>query len=267
MDDFLLRALAGGAGVALAAGPLGCFVLWRRMAYFGAALSHSALLGIAAGFLLGVSLTAGIFVFCLLMAALLALLERERALATDTLLGILAHAALALGLVAIAFLEGLRVDLLGYLFGDILAVSRHDLYLIYATAVGSLLVLWRIWRPLLSLTVNEDLAAAEGVPVPAVRLAFVLMMASVIAVGMKVVGLLLIVSLLIIPAAAARRFSATPEGMAAVAALAGVVSVALGLLASLHWDVPSGPAIVVMATLLFAASLCWPGRRAPAAQA
>nr|VFK31552.1 MAG: zinc transport system permease protein [Candidatus Kentron sp. MB] len=251
MDEFFVRALLGGIGIASVAGPLGCIVVWRRMAYFGAALSHSALLGIALGLLAGVSPTLGVLVFCLIFAILLSLLERQKTLASDTLLGILAHGSLALGLLAISLMEPLRVDPMAYLFGDILAIGRQDLVLIYALAVPILGILIAIWRSLLSVTIHEDLAAVEGVPVARVRLVFVLMLACVIAVGMKAVGTLLIVSLLIIPAAAARRMANSPERMAAVAALFGVISVIGGLAASLQWDMPPGPAIVVAATLLF----------------
>lgn len=260
MDDFFVRAMLGGIGVALAAGPLGCIVIWRRMAYFGAALAHSALLGLALGFVLGIDLRLGVLAVCLLLAVCLALLEKQRLLASDTVLGIVAHGALALGLVALALVESLRVDLLGYLFGDVLAIGKTDVYLIFVLAAGSIAVLVRIWRSLLAITVNPELAAVEGIAVERVRIVFVLMLAVVIAIGMKVVGILLIISLLIIPAAAARRLSSTPEQMAFAAALVGVASVVLGLLGSLHWDLPAGPAIVLMATVLFAAGMAVPAR-------
>lgn len=261
MDDFIFRAMLGGIGVALIAGPLGCFLVWRRMAFFGHALSHSALLGVAVGFMIGINLIAGILVFCLLVAVLLIMLERQRILASDTLLAILAHGALALGIVSVARLEHLRIDLMGYLFGDILAVSLQDLILIYALVVITAVVLALIWRPLLSATVLEDVAAVEGVPVTRVQLLFVLLIAAVIAVGMKIVGILLIVSLLIVPAAAARRLSRTPEQMALVSTIIGVLSVILGLLVSLRWDLPAGPSIVIVAVSVFAIITAWPGRR------
>lgn len=258
MDDFLFRALLGGIGVALAAGPLGSFVVWRRMAYFGDTLAHSALLGVALGVLLGISETIGVMVLCVLLAVLLVLLERQRLLASDTLLGIFAHTALSLGLVALAFLETVRVDLVSYLFGDILAVSTSDLYWIWGGGTLALLLLAWIWRPLLALTVHEELARVEGVPVTRVRLGFMILIALVIAVAMKVVGVLLITSLLIIPAAAVRRFARTPEAMAGLASLAGCIAVALGLWASLRWDTPTGPSIVVAAAALFMVTALWP---------
>ncbi len=251
MDDFILSALAAGIGVALVAGPLGCFVVWRRMAYFGATLAHAALLGIALGFLFDIDIRLGIIFISVAVSALVVGLERARRLADDTLLGILAHGALAFGLVCLAFLEPVRIDLMAYLFGDILAVDGGDIAWIYGGGAAALAVLAAIWRRLLSLTVQEDLARVEGVKVTAVRLAFMLVMALVIAVAMKIVGVLLIVSMLIIPAAAARRFAATPEQMAAFAAIIGCIAVAGGLGASLIWDTPAGPSIVAVATVIF----------------
>ena len=254
MDDFLLRALAAGLGVALVTGPLGCFVVWRRQAYFGAALAHAALPGVALGILLDLNAAVGVAVVCLLVALLAAALEGQRRLASDTLLGIMAHGALALGLVAVALIEGMRVDLLGYLFGDILAVSWSDVAWIAAGGGLALGLLGLIWRQLLALTVHEELAAVEGVAVARTRLLFMVVMALVIASGMRVVGILLIVSLLIVPAAAARRFAATPEQMALLAAAIGAASVAGGLAVSLAWDTPAGPSMVLVAVAVFAVS-------------
>ena len=261
MDDFFLRALLGGIGVAVAAGPVGCFIIWRRMVYFGAALAHSALLGVALGFLLGIDLTIGIVALCVFLALLFVALERQHLLPTDTLLGVLAHVALAGGLVMVAFLTNLRVDLMGYLFGDILAVTNTDLAVIATLAAITVVGMMLMWRSLLSITVNEDLAAVEGVPVARVRLGFVLMVAGVVAIGMKIVGMLLILSLIIIPAAAARRVASTPQRMALLAVVFGVLSVVAGLYASLYWDLPSGPLIVVAAALFFGLTQAWPRAR------
>ena len=255
LDDFVLRALLGGLGVAALAGPLGCFVVWRRMAYFGNALAHSALLGIAIGVLLSLDLTAATLGVCLAFAGTLVLLQRQRQLATDTLLGILAHVALALGLIALGALESVRVDLSAYLFGDVLAIDRGDLLWILLGGAAVLLALLALWSPLLAATVHQELAQAEGVATGRVEAVFMLLMALAVAVGMKIVGILLIVSLLIIPAAAARQLARSPEQMALLAAAAGMLAVALGLGASLAWDTPAGPSIVVAAALVFFLSL------------
>lgn len=254
IDDFVIRALVAGIGVAAVAGPLGAFVVWRRMAYFGDALSHSALLGVAIGILLGVNLNLTIVALCLALALIIVALQHQQRLASDTLLGIMAHASLSVGLLAISFMEGVRVDLMGYLFGDILAVTTRDILWIYGGGVVALAVLAIIWRPLLAMTVHEELARVEGVNVTATRAAFMLLVALVIAVSMKLVGVLLITSLLILPAAAARRFARTPEQMGILAAVAGALAVSLGIAASLRWDTPTGPSIVVAASALYAAT-------------
>ena len=255
LDDFLWRAVLGGLGVALSAGPLGCFVVWRRMAFFGASIAHAALLGVALGLILAIDPILGIAITGIVFAIAIVLLQRQTRLASDTLLGILAHAALAAGLVAISFRQDLRADLIGYLFGDILAVTTGDLLWIYLGVGLSLAVLVAIWRPLLAMTVHEELARAEGIPVLAIQLVFALLMAIVIAVSMKIVGVLLIVSLLIIPAAAARPFARSPEQMAGMAALIGAAAVGGGLSASFQWDTPSGPSVVIAAFAIFLASL------------
>ena len=261
MGDFFVRALVGGIGVALVTGPLGCFVVWRRMAFFGDSLAHGALLGVAIGVAAGIDVNIAILAVCVGLALFLLGLERQKRLAADTLLGILAHGTLALGLVAASLVKGARIDLMGYLFGDVLAITISDLYWIYGGGLVVLLVLGAFWRPLLALAVHAELARAEGVPVRAARLVFMLLVALTVAIAMKIVGVVLVTALLIIPAATARRFAATPEIMAVLASLAGAIAVVGGLGASLSWDSPAGPSIVVAALALFVAgsfvALCY----------
>ena len=221
MADFLLYALLAGLALAIVAGPLGSFVVWRRMAYFGDTLSHAALLGVAMGFLLDVSPTIAVTVGCLLLAVLLVTLQQRQSLASDTLLGILAPSTLSLGLVVLSFMHEVRIDLMAYLFGDLLAISPTDLMWILGGSAAVLALLVALWRPLLAITVHEELAMVEGLPVAALRLALMLLIAVVIAVAMKIVGVLLITSLLIIPAAAAQRHARSPEQMALVQGHAG----------------------------------------------
>jgi zinc transport system permease protein len=255
LDDFVWRALLGGLGIAVVAGPLGSFIVWRRMAFFGDALAHSALLGIALALLLQVSLTIGVVVLCLGLALLLTALQQRIDLASDTVLGIFAQSCLAFGLVALSFMDTMRVDLLAFLFGDILAMTALDVMWIYIGGAVVLATLIALWRPMLAITVHEELARIEDVPVERVRFAFVLLLAIVIAAAMKIVGALLITALMIIPAAAARSFARTPEQMAVLAAVMGALAVMGGLSASLLWDTPSGPSVVAVAVVLFAASL------------
>ena len=262
MPDFLVNALLAGLALALVAGPLGSFVVWRRMAYFGDTLAHAALLGVAVGLLLDVSPTLAVTVGCVLLAVLLVTLQQRQPLAADTLLGILAPSTLSLGLVVLSFNREVRIDLLGYLFGDLLAVGPSDLLWIVAGSALVLACLLALWRQLLAVTVHEELAQVEGLPVAGLRLALVLLIALVIAVAMKIVGVLLITSLLIIPAAAAQRHSRTPEQMAIGASLLGMLAVGGGLSLSWFEDTPAGPSIVVCAASLFLLSLALPRRTA-----
>lgn len=254
LDDFFTRALLAGIGLALVVGPLGCFVVWRRMSYFGDTMAHSALLGVGLAFLLDVSLVAGVFTVAVAVSLVLVFLQNRNALPTDALLGILSHSTLALGLVLLAFMTWVQVDLMGFLFGDILAVTRTDLAVIYGGGVVILLGLAAVWRSLLTATVNTEIAEAEGLHPERSKLIFMLIMASVIAMAMKLVGILLITALLIIPAATARRFSSGPEQMAVLASLIGACAVVGGLFGSLRFDTPSGPSVVVAALCIFLVS-------------
>ncbi len=251
IDDFLLRAGAAGVGVALAAGPLGCFVLWRRMAYFGDATAHAAILGVALALLLSVSVTAAVLAVSLAMALAVSALA-ERGLAIDAALGVAAHGALAAGLVAVSLAgAGGAGDLHGYLFGEILAVSGRDLWVIWGGAAVVLGVLgWR-WSALLAATLSADIAQAGGLDPARERRVLTVALAVVVAVALKVVGALLITAMLIIPAAAARPLARSPEAMAAIAAGLGVLAVVGGLSGSLLADTPAGPSVVTAATALF----------------
>ena len=252
LDDFMVRATLAGVGVAFAAAPLGCFVVWRRMAYFGDATAHASILGIALSLALSISVFAGAMLVALIMALTVNMLT-GRGYAMDTLLGVMAHSALAFGLVAVSFLSGIRIDLMAYLFGDILAVSRVDLSVIWGgAALVVALIGWR-WSDLLTATLNEDLAYASGINPKREQLVLTLALAITVAVAIKVVGVLLIAAMLIIPAAAARPLSRTPEGMAMVAAGIGSVSALVGLRAAYVLDTPAGPSIVCVAALIFAA--------------
>ncbi|HHL18570.1 MAG TPA: hypothetical protein ENJ33_02420 [Thiothrix sp.] len=251
IDDFILRALIAGLCVAVMTGGLGVFILWRRMVYFGDTISHASLLGVSLGFLLGVSINIGIIVISLLVALLMVYMQRKRSLGNDTMLGILAHSALSLGLITMGFIEGVQIDLNAWLFGDILAVSYTDLVFLLLATVVVCGILGVIWQPLLSLTVDEDLACVEGVKVTQVGLLYTALIALTVAVTMKVIGALLISSMLIIPAAAARRLVTTPERMALMAIVIGIMAVLGGMLLSWFWDTPAGPSIVMVATTLF----------------
>jgi zinc transport system permease protein len=259
-EPFFQRALLAGLGIALVAGPVGCFIVWRRMAYFGETLAHSGLFGVGLGLLLGFSLTLGAVATAVAVAILLMLMKRQRVLATDTLLGILSHSSLALGLITVGLVTGAAGDHMDLLFGDILTVSSRDVMIVWGGGAAVLFVLAFFWRDLIAISVHEDLAQAEGVNVQRVELGFILLIALMTAISMKIVGLLLITALLVIPAAAARRLSATPERMAVIAAGMAGVAVVSGLAMSAFANAISGPAIVLSAGLLFVLTLAIPQR-------
>ena len=253
LDDFFMRAVLAGLGLALVAGPLGSFVVWRRMAYFGDSTAHAAILGVAMALAFEVSIYAGTLAVAVAMACLVSALV-TRGQAMDTILGVLSHSALAVGLVAISFVPAARSDLSSYLFGDILAVGRADLVLIWTGAALVLAVLVLRWQRLVTSSLNEELAMAAGIDPRVERLVLSLALAVVVALAIRVVGSLLISAMLIVPAAAARTWARTPERMAAGAALIAAASVILGLWASLRLDTPAGPSIVTAAAIFFVAS-------------
>ena len=254
LDDFLIRAVLAGVGLSLATGPLGSFVVWRRMAYFGDATAHAAILGVALALAFSISVTLGTLVVALVVGLSVSALSK-RGHAIDTTLGVLAHSGLALGLVAISFIRDVRIDLNAFLFGDILTVSVSDLAVIWGGSVLVLaLLVWR-WSALLTTTVNEELAASAGINPRREQMILTLALAIVVALALKVVGALLIASMLIVPAAAARGFAKTPEGMAATAVVFGMLATIGGIWASYFADTPTGPSIVVVAALIFLISL------------
>ena len=254
-DDFFTRALIAGVGIAIIAGPLGCLVIWRRLSYFGDTLSHSALLGVTLAYAFSINITLSVFVISSVVAILLINLQKRTKLAGDSLLGLLAHSTLAIGLVLIGFLSSIRFDLMGLLFGDILAVTTDDIALVWIGGIIILGILYFIWKSLFSATVNYDLAAAEGMRPEISNLIFTLLLAAVIALSIKMIGALLITGLLLIPAAIARNLSNSPKQMIIVAILAGIASVVLGLFTSLELNTSSGPSIVVVSLALFILSL------------
>jgi zinc transport system permease protein len=256
MISLLLPGFLGGAILCLAAGPLGSFIVWRRMSYFGDTLAHVSLLGVALGFLFNVTPWYTIILVSIVLALLLAILETKPFLAVDTLLGIFAHSALSLGIVVVSLMHGVRVDLMAYLFGDLLSVNYRDLVMIaIGVCIVLLLLAWQ-WRGLLAMTISPELAQVNGVNLTRCRIILMLVTALTIGVSMKFVGSLIITSLLIIPAATARRFARSPEQMALFAVLFGIAAITLGLFFSAQFDTPAGPSVVLAATSLFSVSLC-----------
>lgn len=255
MLELLLPSWLAGVLLTIATGPLGSFIVWRRMSYFGDTLAHSSLLGIAFGLLLNINLFYSIIACTLIFGVLLAWLEKSPQLAIDTLLGIMAHTSLSTGLVVVSLMSNVRIDLIGYLFGDLLSVTIEDIFLILiGVSIVCSIIIWQ-WNSLLSITINQDLAFVDGVKIQRIKVLLMLITAIIIGIGMKFVGALMITSLLIIPAATARRFAKTPEEMAIAAIIVGIFSVTGGLSLSVYYDTPAGPSVVICASALFVLNL------------
>ena len=254
-DDFFIRALVAGLGVALVTGPLGCFIIWRRLSFFGDTLAHSALLGVTLAFSFDINIAFSVFIISSAIALILLKLQKTTNLPGDALLGLLAHSSLAVGLVVIGFLSFIRFDIMGLLFGDILAVTENDLIIIWVGGAIILFVLKLIWKPLFASTVNYELADAEGMKPERVNAIFTILMAAIIAISIKMIGLLLITGMLIIPAAMARNISNNPKQMVLFSIIGGLLSVVIGLFGSLEINTPSGPSIITAGLILFILSL------------
>jgi zinc transport system permease protein len=255
MNEFVIRALAGGGTLALVAGPVGALMLWRKMAFFGAAIAEGAVLGVVGGLLAGAPPIIGAGIVCAAMALVIEWLRLDGRLSDDTVIGVIGHAALALALVLAVYLVHVRVDLIGYLFGDILAITWDDVATSAVGAAAVLIAVLAVWRPLILATAEPEIAAAEGVPVRLLSFVFAFILAAVVALGLRVVGALLIVALLVMPAAAARAFSRTPSAMAIIATVIAAVSIGAGIYLSFLFDWPAGPAIALAATAIFTLSL------------
>ena len=251
LDDFFIRALIAGLGIALVTGPLGCFVIWRRLSFFAGTLAHSSLLGVTLAFSFDINISFSVLLISSAVALILLRLQKTTKLPSDALLGLLAHSSLAIGLVVIGYLSYIRFDIMGLLFGDILAVNKRDLLVIWAGGAIILLVLKIIWKPLFASTVNYELAEAEGMKPEKINAVFTILMAAVIAISIKMVGILLITGMLIIPAAMARNLANNPRQMIVFSIIGGVLSVFIGLYSSLQFNSASGPSIITAALVLF----------------
>ena len=254
-DDFIIRAFVAGIGLALITGPLGCFIIWRRLSYFGDTIAHSALLGVVIAYAMNFNLIIAVFAVSCFIALSLLFLQKRTNLPDDALLGLLAHSVLAIGLVLLGILSFIRIDLMGLLFGDILSVNITDVLFVWVGGSIVLIVLILIWRPLFAATVNLELAKAEGLNADLANAIFTILIASVIAISIKIVGILLITGLLIIPAAASRNLSSTPIQMAIISSVIGLVSVVLGIQTSMIWNSPTGPTILAIALGVFILTL------------
>ncbi|MDG2951821.1 zinc ABC transporter permease subunit ZnuB [Exercitatus varius] len=255
MLEILLPAWLTGILLSFITAPLGAFVVWRKMAYFGDTLAHSALLGVALGIFLNIDPYLSILILTVILAVVMVWLESNTQYSVDTILGIIAHSCLSLGVVTVGLLQNVRVDLMGYLFGDLLAVTFEDLQMIAIGVILVLSVLIYLWQPLISTTVSPELAQVEGINIRRMRFILMILTALTIALSMKFVGALIITSLLIIPAATARRFARTPEMMAIIAVFVSMIAVSMGLMLSAFYNTAAGPSVVICSACLFLLSL------------
>lgn len=251
LDDFFTRALIAGIATAALTGPIGCFIIWRRLSFFGDTLAHSTLLGVSLGLLLSVHQTLSVVIVAVIISACLQWFTKKASLSSDASLGILSHGALAVGLLIVSFLPPSQIDITAVFFGDILATSQQDVWIIVTGLMVGGAILFKIWHPLLVATINPDIAIAENMKTKSAEIIFTALLTMVIAFSFKIVGVLLISALLVIPAAAARQLAKTPETTAIFAAIFGALSVIGGLSGSLFHDLPTGPAIVCLSLMCF----------------
>ena len=253
-DDFMIRAVAAGIGFSTIAGPMGCFVIWRRLAFFGDTLAHASLCGVALSLFMEINPLLGVFFVCSSIGLLLTRLKSRHDLSSDTALAVISHGSLALGILSLSLFKGTRFDFNAYLFGDILSVTSQDVSIIFLSGVGILSTLIYIWPRLLSMTLAEDLAAVEGVAIYRINLIYITLLAIFVAFSFKIIGALLITALLILPASTAQSFAKSPEQMACLSSLIGIAMVLGGVCLSHLYDLPTTPAIVMVGMILFVCS-------------
>ena len=249
-ESYISNALFAGICVAIIGGGLGCFVVWKKMAYFGDSLSHSSLLGIALGIALGINTTIGTFLVCSVFAGLLVYLQNKKIFSNDTLLGILAHSSLSIGIVSISLLNK-KVNLDSYLFGDILTVTSEELLWFFIATLLVVIALSIIWNKLVLMTIDENIAKSESINTNVIQTIFLTLLIIFVATCVKIVGILLITSMLIIPAASAKQISNSPLQMGINSSIIGILSIILGLYSSVLFDTPTGPTIIVMLVIIF----------------
>lgn len=257
LNDIVGRAILAGIGIAVPAAAIGCFLIWRRMAFFGDALGHTAVLGVALGAILQINIYCFIVVICLVVSLLLGRVSKRSYLPADIWLSIFSYGALAIGIMLMAKTPWLRLEPETILFGDILAIDYTDLITIYAAGAILAVLLFYFWRALIQLTVDEDLAAAAGINVGLFKTLFLFVMAIVTAVGLKTVGALMLPGLMIIPAITVSRSSNSPEQMILTAIIVSIAAVVIGITQSFYFDLLTGPSIVVASLSILIVTRLW----------
>ncbi len=248
LDDFLIRSLLAGTLMVLVAAPMGCLMVWQRLAFLADTLGHASVLGIALALVMAVQPVFGVLLVIGVIMVILRLSTGDRPVAlSESMLAIVSHTGLAAGILLLGASGFGNISLEALMFGDLLATTKADLFFIAVTVVVLLLILWRHWHDFVAVSVSAEIAQAEGIAVKRVQLILYLMIALLIAVMMKIMGVLLIGAMLVIPVNAARKFSHSPEQMMWLSLLFGALSLYFGVFFSWQFDWQTGPAIVVVA--------------------
>jgi zinc/manganese transport system permease protein len=254
---FMQRAIAGAVLMGILGGLLGSFVTLRQLSFFSHAVGHAALVGVALGVLLQLNPTWMLLPFTLVFGLVVLYLIDQTNLASDNVLSVVLSGALAIGVLLTSFIQGYRGNLMGVLFGDILAIDETDLLLTLVVLVGGIIFLLSTLRQQILLTLNPAVAQVQGVPVQLYRYAFVVLLSLAVAVAIKAVGVLLVNAFLVIPASTAKLLSHHFVRFLVVSVILGIISSIAGMLVSGLFNLASGPSIVLVQFLLFIAVLGW----------
>jgi zinc transport system permease protein len=255
LDDFLIRAVLAGLIMVVIAAPMGCLMVWQRLAFLSDTLGHAAVLGVGLGLMLQLEPIFGVLAVALVIVFSLSRVSSFNSALSETTLAIISHTGLAGGIILVGLLPGPAVNLEAILFGDLLATTSADLLNLLLTTVLLLVLLLRHWRAFVAVSVSREIAQAEGIEVRRIQFLMYIMIALLVAVMMKVMGVLLIAAMLVIPTSSARLFSRSPEQMVYISGLYGLFALGGGITSSFHFDWQTGPAIVVSATVLLLLTL------------
>jgi len=249
---FMQRAFVAGIAMALFAGIISVFVVLRRVSFLGSGISHAAFGGVAIGFFAGINPLLTAFLYCIAVSFAIEIISTRGRLAEDTAIGIFFSASMAMGVMLISLSKSYTVDLFGYLFGSILAISSEEAYMAVVLAAMVVGIFFIIMRDLLFITFNEELAVVNGLPVRLIKSVFLVSIAIAIVIGIKIVGIILISALFVIPGAAAKLLTQRFYSMIAISSVIAVAATASGLILSYIYDLTPGGTIVMLLAGFFA---------------
>ena len=244
LDHFMVRAVCSSLLLCALCGPMGCLVLWQRLGFLGDTLAHATLFGVCIAALSHLSPLLCVLVVTIVLALLLARFRDRAHMAMSTLLAIVAQSALALGVIGLSITPE-RSNMTTFLFGDLLALSNKDILTLLVLVPVGLIVIKLLWIRLLKITLSEDIAASDGLNINFIRTAFMVTLALTVAIASQLVGILMVTSLMVLPAAAARVITKTPESMAVAATLIAMVGAIFGLYCSWMVNIPTTPMITL----------------------